>query len=491
MRGVGIDFGTTHSSLVFFDGRRVVRVLDNNRPFPSVVWYEGDRIRVGRQAKEQYRLLDGEPGHFFVRSVKRELGTGRTYSIFGRKVPAWEVASHIFQHLVREASKLGGVRECVLTVPVYFDGQKRAELRRAAEAAGLYVKAFIHEPFAALVGYAELEQRWDLLKDQTVLVFDWGGGTLDVTLIQIEGGCIYELGIGGLGDLAGDDFDHRLAGHARDRFLETRGLRSEEVSIRPDGWARLLLNAEQAKIELSERQETEVLQPNFGMRGKERLHLSVPVTRDEFERLIEADVQRALEQVHRVLRETGRTAADVELVLSIGGTSLIPLVDRELRRLFGSKVVTVPNAPTIIAEGAAVVAYHDWRPYLVDPVSVRLSDGSLYVVYASGTVLAPGATRRQVTFFCTDQRDGVARMVLVEGTDRSRKEPRVAEILTIPVNSNVTRAPQERVYAQFEFDADHVLNIRAHGSIMQEVVSARIYDLRIGLRTGRGEEMAS
>jgi molecular chaperone DnaK (HSP70) len=491
MNGYGVDFGTTNSVAAVCNGTggrvRAYTDLSNNLPHPSVVWYRGDEIVVGKEAKRNLKGYADVTGNAFVGSVKRKLGHDYVYSVLGERKAAWQIASDVFRFLRTQAkqSYTDEIENAVVTVPVYYDGRARAELRKAANAAGMEIKTFIHEPFAAVVGYCyssgiEIEN----LNGTNIMVFDWGGGTLDITIARVKDGRIFEVATAGLKDIAGDYFDIRLEKYARARFLDRYGLRDDVVSLLPGTKARFGFECEQAKIRLSSAADETVSVARFFEREGRDYDLNEPITRSEFDQLIKDDMQAAMRQVDKAIDEASLTAQEIDTVLLIGGTSRIPALRKEMLARFGRRAIDIPNADTIIAEGASVISYHDWLPYLVRPIQVRLSDGSLYTIFEEGRVLKAAACRKDINFYCTDNRDGEARMVLVEPTRAGDSSSvRVKDVLSVPVNSRLSLASaNERVTASFEIDEDLTFHVSAWGAIDESVASLSIHDLCFGIR---------
>lgn len=487
MLGIGIDFGTTNSVMAFYDGKKSEPLLNEiGEPHPSVVWFQGDQVRVGHRAKTQFNAYVSQSGNLFVRSIKRTISPDGMMSTPAGMLPTWKVASHIFSHLRKQAAeKLGEVQECVVTVPVYFDGQKRAAIRRAAEEAGLYIKAFVHEPFAAFVGFLESLPPAVRGNIRNVLVFDWGGGTLDITLVSARGGEVFEQGTGGISDRAGDDFDQLVEGYLKQQFMSRYRLNADEFVLPPSDQDRLAFEAERRKIELSRHLETEAALSNFyrlrqGDRGQV-VQLQERITRGTFEALIARDIDAAMHQVELTMEKAGISADEVDRVLMIGGTSLVPAVAEALRLVFGPfRVVGVPNAPTIIAEGAAIVAHHDWKPYLVYPLGVRLSDDTYHPVFDAGSVLLPDMKVTELTFYCTDHRDGVARLIIAE--QKRHKEWLTKCLMPIKVNPTLRNTRVERVHTEFMFDEDLILRVSGYGSVEAKRAYGQVHDLCFGLR---------
>lgn len=268
------------------------------------------------------------------------------------------------------------------------------------------------------------------------------------------------------------------------RFFAESKLPRDKIKIPPHSRDRLAFEAERAKIKLSEALDASVEVFDFCQHSDKKHNLAAGVSRADFESLIASAVDKAMEQVNLVLEKGGVNQAEVDLVLMIGGTSLIPLVTQRMREVFGARVVRVPNAATIIAEGAAIVSWHDWLPSLVYPVCVLLADNTLYPVYPEGTVLYPEATRKKLTLFCTDPRDGDGRLIIVEGKDRSPIGRGSKTLVAVPVTPTVPKSDIERVYAEFSFDQNLVLNVEAYGSIARQVVRDQVFDLCFGLSVG-------
>jgi molecular chaperone DnaK (HSP70) len=253
------------------------------KPHPSVVWYSPDGVKVGAAAKEHIHAFSDAPGHRFVRSVKRFLGKGHHYDVAGRRLEAYQVGAAVFRHLKDHAAGVNqawDVNDAVVTVPVTFDGPARRDIRRAAAAAGIHVRMFVHEPFAAIIGYYHKANiPLDALREERVLVFDWGGGTLDITLVQTGGDRIQELATGGLRDVGGDRFDERLQNWAIDRFAARHGLQPETVAPGRGQGDRLAEESERVKIELSARSSEIMGVARVWEQVGRSLDMAEPVTR--------------------------------------------------------------------------------------------------------------------------------------------------------------------------------------------------------------------
>jgi len=493
--GVGIDFGTTNSVAAIYhpDLKKTEPLTDRNSnlPHPSVIWYRADgSISVGTDAKNNIMGLSNVEGNAFVYSIKRRLGKERTISIFGKKLPSYEIASEIFHYLRKDAETRNQsyeIREAVVTVPVYFDGYARRELRKAADRAGIYVKNFVHEPFAAIVGYCHREGaglQMENMEGQIILVFDWGGGTLDITLAQINNGGSVELATSGIEDRAGDHFDNKLVRYSKDDLLDKMNITPERLQIFPSDFDRWLTECERAKISLSTDDEEVIQVANISKYDGEYLDMNVEVSRHDFEKLIEDDVNDSLMEIRNALDAANVVAKEVDQVLLIGGSSHIPLVRQHLRELFGHRIVEIGNANTIIAEGAAIVDAEGLQPVLARSLNIELSDGTLYEIFKPRTLADPNVCHKKVNFFCTDNRDGVAKLVIKELAGRiDANRPLMKRVLSIPVSESLPMPYQhERVTVDLGLDEDMILHISGKGATQDIGASCEIYDLCFGLR---------
>jgi len=500
--GFGIDFGTTNSVVAAHrpnTGKTTVCTdKSTDLPHPSVVWYRlNESPRVGREAKRHISGYAEVAGNAFVQSVKRRLGKGETLDSFGEKRSAKSVATDIFRFLLADARSTYrfDVTEAVVTVPIYFDGRARRELREAADDAGVYIKTFVHEPFAALVGYLYGIDAGDNLRDregQNILVFDWGGGTLDITVGQVTHGRVVELSTAGIPDRAGDHFDHLLSNVATRKFQERNAVTSDQVRLTPTTKDRFFTESERCKIELSEKTSQAIQLADYLRVDGKVFDLSEEISRDEFEEEILADIEQAQLQVDRALDAAGLRTRQVDLVLLIGGSSRVPLVQRTMRERFGHTVVNVANANSIIAEGAAIADALGLGPAFAASVAVELSDGTHHEVFKAGDLAKPEICNKTLNFFCTDNRDGVGRLIVGLADGLNGKFDRKA-IVTLPVSPDLPRPyNHERVTATFHLDEDLVLHVDAKAATQAKGEHEEIIDLRFALSaTGAHDEVKS
>ena len=488
--GVGIDFGTTNTiAAIYKTALKETQPLysETTFPHPSVVWYKpNNSITVGVEAKKNIMGFADVEGNRFISSIKRHLGLGESISIFGHNKTASEVAAEIFKHILRDAELRYKypLQAGVVTVPIYFDGWARRELREAANTAGFFIKSFIHEPFAAIVGYCHrIGQGLQMgsMDGRTFLVFDWGGGTLDITVAAVINGDLTELSTGGIADRAGDYFNKKLEKVAISGFREKLGASPNELPIASD---RLLEECERAKIALSSK-ETESIQIAQLCHYNGRFqNINEPVTRSDFDVLIDMDVKDAMGEIEQALEVAGISSREVDIALLVGGSSRIPLLHKYLREKFGARMHEVERADALIAEGAATIDALGLQPVLARSLNVELSDGSLYEIFKAGEIANPEICHKRINFFCTDNRDGQAKLVIKELAGRkSSARPLTNEVLSIPVDSDLPRPyNHERVTADFALDDDMVLHIAARGATQTAGANCEIYKLCFGLR---------
>jgi molecular chaperone DnaK (HSP70) len=481
MREYGIDFGTTNSVLATYD-------LYNDAcfasaPIPSVVWFNGSEVIVGKKAKSSINSNVNLPGNTFVSSVKSRLGQNLDIPVLGESIPPYIIASKIFKHLIDSSDE--PVDAAVITVPVKFNGNQRADIRKAANEVGIYVKNFIHEPFAGVIGYLKGTINQGALNNingKHVIVFDWGGGTLDITVVKVENDKIYEVGTGGIPNKAGDYFDKMIETLLTEKFAEKNNLNPLTVNVDPRKKDELIVRSEEQKIELSniDTELGKVMIQNFYNDGDQNFNLIENITTAEFESMIKHTVDESIREIELTLNQAGISSEQIALALLIGGSSKIPFVVRKIERLFGSRTHEVTNSDTIIAEGAAIISRHNWKPYLANPIYIKMSDNSYYKVFAEGELLIPGQTSKEVALFVTDKRSGEANLILAE--QRNGNEMISLDVLNIPIESDLSKKMVERVTVQLSVNEDLVIKVKAFGQVKNIPVQLDLVDIRYGLR---------
>ncbi len=497
MKGFGIDFGTTNSLIAYFNPELSPEpgaFTDAGRPHPSLVWYRPDSNQpvVGWDARKQMNQVQNKMGHCFVHSVKRLMAEDREVPIIGTaRKPAREVGADILTYLVEQAKRTSpdaakGLESCVMTVPVNSTGHYRRELRRAAECAGLHVESFTHEPFAAVFGWF-FSQQTDLrnLAPHKVLVFDWGGGTLDITLVQVQGGRIFELGNSNLDHCAGNEFTDSLTGLIRDKFVKRTGLTVNKLILDAEAKDRVWGRIEEAKIKLSETDHAKVDVPNYTYQTGQIHDLAEDADRVEYEQRIGPNVDAAKAKVYECLKRAGVEPPSVDLVLLVGGTSRTPLVHQMMHQIFVTKVVPVKDADAIIAKGAAVIAAHKWKPYLVKPVSVKLADDSYLPLFNHDQTLAAPLASKSFTFYCVDGRNGSAQLQFYE--QQRHNDAAIQKSLncnlSVQTNQNVRSiSALDRIIVNCYVTQDLTIRVEAESSSQGKKETVEIQDICYGLQ---------
>lgn len=455
MAQIGIDFGTTNSLIVAYDKTRhrfsyFHFIPGSLSPVPtsSTVWYTDGNVVVGAEARENINTLSGIDGHHFEKSIKLKLGDENGLDIFGTMTQPYKVAADILRHLKTiaiqkwNAQKSGvDLNKGVFTVPLNFNGIQRNALRKAANDADIEVTTFIHEPFAAVVGYfftKELSKTAnDVINELTnlegknLLIYDWGGGTLDITVVKIKKGKMLEIGTAELTGKAGDKFDEDIAYWAWDKFLAKYGAKYSEPFLelkRKENWDKILARAERCKINLSSQNLV-----NFNVIDIiDGYGINEELSRAVFDNLINNTLLDAINEIDREIKEARIGSNNIDQVILTGGTCYIPSVQEKIKEKFGHKVKTVKNADLLIAQGAAVISEMGWLPFLTKDISIELSDDSLYPIFEKNTnIAADTVAERTEDLVCTDNRGGDAKIIIVEG-DGQRKDKNLT-ILKVPV----------------------------------------------------------
>ncbi|MCS6913933.1 MAG: Hsp70 family protein [Myxococcota bacterium] len=347
---VGIDLGTTNSLVAYIRGDRpeIIPNEQGRRVTPSVVGLDKrGRLHVGETAKNQLVAMPDRT----VAAVKRLMGTSQTVRLGERTYTPQEISALILKKLKEDAERHLGriVHEAVITVPAYFTDAQRQATKDAGELAGFKVERILNEPTAAALAYG-LD---NLDKEQYVLVYDLGGGTFDVSVLEMFEGVLDVKASAGNNRLGGEDFDRRIVEHLMRLFEREHG-----ISLAGDlkAMARLKAAAEQAKCELSSVDSTTILLPFLAFSGGTPLGMETELSREQLELLIEDLVRSTLEPIDIALRDARLTPAQIHEVILVGGSSRIPLVQRMLAEKFGKEPRRDVNPDEAIALGAAIQA---------------------------------------------------------------------------------------------------------------------------------------
>ena len=344
---IGIDLGTTNSCVAVFEGGEPIVIAnpEGARTTPSVLAFSktGERM-VGQVAKRQAIT---NPDRTVI-SIKREMGTAHKTTIDGKTYTPQEISAMILQKLKADAEAYLGttVSQAVITVPAYFSDAQRQATKDAGKIAGLEVLRIINEPTAAALAYGI-----DKENDQKIMVFDLGGGTFDVSLLEISDGVFEVLATAGNNRLGGDDFDERIINWMADRFKAENGvdLRNDKMVMQ-----RLKEAAEKAKIELSGMSTTNINLPFITATAAGPLHFDATLTRAEFDKITADLVEATMGPTRQVLADAGLKASEIDKVLLVGGSTRIPAVQEAVKKFLGKEPFKGINPDECVALGAAI-----------------------------------------------------------------------------------------------------------------------------------------
>ena len=347
---IGIDLGTTNSCVAVLEGGEpvVIANAEGNRTTPSVVGFtkNGERL-VGETAKRQAITNPDRT----ISSIKRHMGTDYTVEIDGKRYTPQDISAMVLGKLKTDAESYLGekVTEAVITIPAYFTDSQKQATKDAGKIAGLDVKRIINEPTAASLAYG-LDKD---MEHHKILVYDLGGGTFDVSVLELGDGVFEVLATNGNNKLGGDDFDEVLLNFMADSFAKENG-----VDLRKDRMAhqRLREAAEKAKKELSSAQTTNVNLPFITVNQDGPLHMNMDITRAKFEQLTSGLVEKTIEPMRKAMSDAGVTTSDLEKVILVGGSTRIPAVQEAVKRITGKEPFKGINPDECVAVGAAIQA---------------------------------------------------------------------------------------------------------------------------------------
>ena len=345
---IGIDLGTTNSCVAVMEGGEPVVIpnAEGNRTTPSVVAFSknGERL-VGQIAKRQAVT---NPNNTVI-SIKRKMGTAEKVNIDGDEFSPQEISAMILQKLKADAENYLGqkVTQAVITVPAYFSDSQRQATKDAGKIAGLEVLRIINEPTAAALAYGMDKEE----QDQKIMIYDLGGGTFDVSILDIGDGVFEVLSTNGNTHLGGDDFDQKIIDYLVSEFKKSNGidLKTDKMAMQ-----RLKEAAEKAKIELSGMQQTQINLPFITADSTGPKHLDITLTRAKFEELISDLVEATRKPVEQAMKDAGITANDIHKVLLVGGSTRVPCVQEMVKRITGKEPDKGINPDECVAIGAAI-----------------------------------------------------------------------------------------------------------------------------------------
>ena len=497
----GLDFGTTNSLASIVVGGKMLSLVneDDQLPHPSVIRYHGGEVVVGRAAKSAIETTDVGVIGEFVRSPKRYLGSGEKIHVGGVARNVSDVVAEILRYVREDARQRNIAGEtferAVMTIPVNAVGRARRDLREAALKAGIHIHQFVQEPFAALYGYLRSLQNFQRkladLEGQIILVFDWGGGTLDLTLCKITKGMLVQIQSKGDNTVGGDRFDERLIRYAKNEHIAKYGI-DDLTSEFPHADAKLNSQCETAKIGLSDRSSATIAVAHYLKSDGPEHTLEVRVTRETLIGLTKDIVDAGMKNIDELLESTGVKEASIALCVSTGGMVRMPYIrERLLERFDPLRVPNIGNGDRIISEGAAWIAHDGVRLTLAKPFELLLGNDNYSTLIKENTVLPIENQNSPFPFnaYCVDPRDGYAKFEFARPVWPERSlagDPR-RTYATLLVAVDGDAAPLiERLNINVNIDHDLVATVVACSTMTGHNSEREIHNLEFGLSMSSG-----